>query len=156
MGDGRVEDRSANPLGGDEDRIRAAVRHEQQEFLAAVAVGALAGADHQVDARGDAPQRLVAGDVSVVVVVELEVVDVEQGHAVGPTDPQGSRVGAGEVLVHPPAVAEARQLVGQRALQQLQVDSLQLRLGLRQPRVQAGHALGRDQAASAPRTSRPA
>ena len=109
-----------------------AVRQEQEELLAAVAVDALPRPDHEVDARGDPPERLVAGDVPVVVVVELEVVDVEQGDAVGPTGPQRSGVGPGDVLLHAAAVAETRQLVGERLLQQLEVDPLELGLGMRQ------------------------
>ena len=54
----------------DEDGVTGlAVRYEQEELLAAVAVGALPRPDHEVDARGDTTERLVAADVPVVVVV---------------------------------------------------------------------------------------
>ena len=51
------------------ESARLAIRHEEKELLAAVPVGALPRPHHQIDAGRDAPQRLVAGEVAVVVVV---------------------------------------------------------------------------------------
>jgi hypothetical protein len=71
--------RSSSPdaTGGCGGGIAAAVGYEEEELLAAVAVDGLAGAGRCVEAQCDLAQDVVAGEVTVVIVVELEVVDVE-------------------------------------------------------------------------------
>ncbi|XDJ49500.1 hypothetical protein ABRZ09_09590 [Castellaniella ginsengisoli] len=59
------------PFGG-------SIRQEHHEFLAAVAGHQIGRAGrHRGDHLRDAPQALVAGDVAVVIVVALEIVDVD-------------------------------------------------------------------------------
>ena len=52
--DGRLEESPADPFAGDEDGVGVlAIRQEEEELLAAVAVGALPRPDHLIDARGN-------------------------------------------------------------------------------------------------------
>ena len=55
-------------------------------------------------------------------------------------------MGAGQVLFHPPAVAEPGQRIGERPLQQLEVGLLELVAEVRHLAVQIRHPLGGHQA----------
>ena len=94
--DGGPPHRLANALGRDADGIGPlAVGDEQEELLPAVAVRTLAGTHDQIDARGDVPKRLVTRHVTVVVVEQLEMVDVEDGYPVRPSRTHRPRRGSG-------------------------------------------------------------
>ena len=104
---GRVRQRrrldgGAHALDGGERLLGRRVRKHDQQLLAAEPVGHVLAAQAAADRGGDRPQRLVAGEVPELVVVDLEAVDVAQR--------ERERVAA--CLV---AGLEAGQLVGERA-----------------------------------------
>jgi hypothetical protein len=61
----------------------------------------------------DLAEGFVAREVTVVVVVELEVVDIEQSNGEGSAGPDRLGVDAGEIFLHAAPVPEARQGVGE-------------------------------------------
>ena len=84
---------------------------DAEELLAAVAVEGVSSAGLRLELGRDGLQDAVAGLVAVDVVVRLEVVDVEQSHAVAvpvADDPPLEQI---EILLHGSPVAEPGELV---------------------------------------------
>jgi hypothetical protein len=126
VGYGELRHRLSDPPGGDAGVAAvAAVGQEQKELLAAVAVDAFACASRLVEAACDLAQGFVAGEMTVVVVVEFEVVDVEQSYGVGSISSERPGVGALEVFFHAAAVSEAGQSIVERQFEQPEVGVLE-------------------------------
>ena len=102
MGQRRRLHGGADALDGGERFLGGGVRQHDQQLLAAEPVGHVLAAQAAANRRGDRPQRLVAGEVAELVVVDLEAVDVAQRDR--------ERVAARLV-----AGLEPGQLVGERA-----------------------------------------
>jgi hypothetical protein len=91
-------------------------------------------------------QHLVAGQVAVVVVVDLEVVHVAEHGGVAVAVALYACSQHLDLLSQPPPVAELRQRVLPRLLEELAVEHLQLAVLEGEPPVQPGDAAGGDQA----------
>ena len=121
MGQGQRLDRGPQPLGGERGGLDRLLGQQHQEFLAAVAVEGVAGADLLIERAGDRAQDVVTGQMAGRVVVGLEEVDVEQRDRVDVAvaiDPAAQDI---EVLGEPVAVAEAGQRVVPGVVVQLAV-----------------------------------
>jgi hypothetical protein len=105
MGHGHITHRTAYALGSECRIIRAAIGQEKKELFATIPVDALAASSHLLEALCHPAQGLVSSKVSIVVVVQLEVVDIEQHHAVRSADSYCSRVCAKQVLFHSATVS---------------------------------------------------
>ena len=99
---------------------------DAQELLAAVAVERVAAAGLGLELGRHRLQHLVAGLVAVGVVVGLEVIDVEQRHAVPVAVAGHSGLEQLEILLQRPAVAESGQRVAPGDVGELVVEPLQL------------------------------
>jgi len=138
---GRRGHGALHPLGGQGDVVDAAVRQKEKELLTAIAVDAFVCPSRPIEAVCDVAQGFVTGEMTVVVVVKLEVVDVEERDAVGTSKSERPGVGAYKILLHAAPVAEPGQSVGERLPEQFEVGLLELGLGFDQLAVQDGHAL---------------
>jgi hypothetical protein len=110
--DGEFFDGSAKSIHGLERVREGCVGDDEDEFFAAVSVGAVGAAGVELECLGDAAERVVSCEVSVGVVEEFELVEVAERDAVGVGVSCCAFVVALEVFVEAEAVAEAGEWIG--------------------------------------------
>src|SRR4051812_2233912 len=78
MGDPKQPDGLADALHADDAGLGGLLGHDDEELLAAVPIRHVTGADGAGDDLTDRFESIIAGEVAVAVVVELEAIDVTQ------------------------------------------------------------------------------
>ena len=91
-----------------------AVRHQHQQFLAAIAAGDIHAAQLGHQQRAHLAQHRIAGGMAVAVVDQLEMVEVDQQDGDRRAAPLRMGDQAGQSLLQEAAVVEAGQIVAQR------------------------------------------
>ena len=80
IANGSRGDAPAQPFGHHGRDRHVGFRHDDDEFLAAVAAGEIDAADRLADAQRELAQHVVAGVVAVRVVDRLEIIDIDHQH----------------------------------------------------------------------------
>ena len=110
-GTGQPLHRGPHPLDGHRARRQRLFGEDAQELFPAIAVERVPAADLGLELGGHGPQDLVARRVPVGVVVGLEVIDVEQSHAVAVAVTGHSGLQQRKILLEGPPVPQARERV---------------------------------------------
>jgi hypothetical protein len=113
---GQSGDGLPEPLGQLGQLGAAYPRHEDREFLTAIAGNDVAGTHHLLQAFGDLAEDPVAAGVAIGVVDRLEVVDVEQDQAELLVAASGAIGVKAQLLLQEAAVVELGQPVGDRGM----------------------------------------
>ena len=125
---GRTQAEVAQAVGGDEGLVGVGVREDDRELVSADAEGPVSVAQRITDAVGHAHQETIAGRVTLAVVDDLEVVEVDEQQRHRYLVPPVQLQLAVQLLLEGAVVAEPGQAVVERVLARLPVQHLQLRL----------------------------
>jgi len=111
-------DRHASAVHGRRCVLGRLLGKYRQELLAPVAINAIRTPQAAADCLRDPSQGIVAGGVSVAVVVALERVDIAHCKGDSARVPGNFGLQRLQLLLEPEAVAEARQRIGPRRAEQ--------------------------------------
>ena len=129
IGDAQLLDRASQPLGHDACARNARARQQQGEFLAAVTSREVARSAGEVGQKlADPPQAVVAFDVTIAIVEQLEVIDVDHQQP----DGRAARLPpcARERFIEGASVGETRERIDRRELLEVLVGGAQFAFAL--------------------------